>query len=330
MVVSDALTAVPEDVAGQVVLIAAEIQALHRGRGIGAPDLYQRLGRYLRELAGGDPAACRDNLSRQLSACAAQLAGDMRAAVTASLALAGPPAEMPFLRERVAWLAGQIDRDARTALRRIEAAEKLLAETILGRLRQRRDEAAAPGGWYLRELRTLLRMDGAAPEAREIRRIVSTQAGLQEVKAWLDVPGSPGRSGPDLTAEIVSGGRLVRREHPSGSRFQFVIRLPKPLDVGAEHEYVLVTRMREGTAMRPHYLVVPECRCDAFRLRACFPPGRTPEWVRRVDGETVRRFEEAEPTGELVEPDASGEVRAEFRDLTMYLGYGIQWRLAPA
>ena len=50
--------------------------------------------------------------------------------------------------------------------------------------------------------------------------------------------------------------------------------------------------------------------------------------IRRVDGETVRTFENQRPIGELLVPDAAGEVHQEFRDLALYLGYGIQW--APA
>jgi len=47
-----------------------------------------------------------------------------------------------------------------------------------------------------------------------------------------------------------------------------------------------------------------------------------------VEGETVRQFEDARPTPRLLTPDAAGEVRQEFRALTMFLGYGIQWKPA--
>jgi hypothetical protein len=321
------MTQPSDDMSGQTELIAAEIQALHKGRGIQAHDLDTRLGPRLRELAGDDPAAFRRVLTIQLNSCALQLPGDMTVAVTASLGLQGQTSEMPFFRERVDWLASSLGRDSRTALRRISAAERLLAEVIAGELNQRHRRAAtAPNGWYLAELHALLRLDAPTPESQERRRIVATQAGLREVKAWLDIPGRPGQPAPGLSAEVLYGGRLVRRESPSGSRVEFFIQLPAPLQVGQEHEYGLVTRVSEGATMRSHYLVTPECRCDALDMRVRFSLDRRPEWVRRIDGETVRTFDIPQPVGDLIKPDAAGEVHQEFTDLTMFLGYGIQWQ----
>ena len=71
-------------------------------------------------------------------------------------------------------------------------------------------------------------------------------------------------------------------------------------------------------------LVTPECRFDKFDLRIRFEAERLPAWMRRVEGETVRQFEDAQPTSMLLVPDAAGEVHQEFRDLAMYLGHGIQ------
>jgi hypothetical protein len=316
-----------DDGPGQIKRIAAEIRSFHKGRGMQAHDLDTRLGPYLLELAGEDPTARRQVLRAQLTSCAIQLASDMSLAVTASLGLQGQTREMPYLRDRVDWLAGEMGRDYRTAQRRIGAAEKLLAEEIARELQRRRSRAAmAPDGWYLGELRTLLRLDTPSPEAYEDRRVVCTRSGLREVKAWLDMPGRPGQPGPDLTADVSYGGRLVRAQQPSGSRFQFSVELPAPLQIGEEHQYGLVTRLREGATMRSHYLVVPECRCDAFDLRIRFHPGHRPGWVRRVDGETVRMFDNGQPTGDLMELDSAAEVHMQFRNLTMYLGYGIQWQ----
>jgi hypothetical protein len=78
--------------------------------------------------------------------------------------------------------------------------------------------------------------------------------------------------------------------------------------------------------VRPHYILTPECQINNFDLTVRFDPARLPSWVRRVDGETVRMFENAQPTEILVAPDAIGEVHQEFHDLAMYLGYGIQWQ----
>lgn len=311
---------------GLVELIAQEIKSLHKGRGVHVGDLDKRLGPHLRELAGGRPASVRQNLIAQLNGCAAHLAHDMRLAVTASLALSGETKEMPQLRDRVNWLAGQIDRDFRTASRRIHAAERLLAEQVTNELQRRRGRTpTAPSGWYLAELRVLLRLDTADPESHEHRRIVSTSANLRQVMAWVDVPGNSDRSGPRLTAEILYGGRLVRHEHPFGNRFQFVVQLPVPLQPGQEHEYGLISRVRGDGQMRSHYLVTPECQCDALDLTVRFHPDHPPRWVRCVAGETVRMYEEPRPTEELLTLDDAGEVHVRFRNLVLYLGYGVQW-----
>jgi hypothetical protein len=314
-------TALPERV-------AAEIRSLRKGRGLQSPDLDSRLGPLMRELAaGGDAAARRQALLTEVNRCCGELLSDYRTAIEASLALSKETMQDPYFGGRVSWLASQLKRDDRTALRRIDEAEQLLAEVIATELRRRRGRTAvAPDGWYVEELRTLLRLDSEIMESREDRRIVSTRENLTEVMAWLDIPRSSDQPKPDLQAEILYGGRLVRKEQPARNRFHLVVQLPNPLQPGQEHEYGLVLRMPQDMLLHPHYLLTPECQCNKFDLRVRFDADRLPAWVRRVDGETVRTFDNAQPAGDLLVPDAAGEVREEFRDLTMYLGYGIQWQ----
>jgi hypothetical protein len=320
------MTEYPADGAELLRRILEEIKALHKGRGVQASDLYARLGPHLRELAGGEPVSVRQRLIVQLNGCAAQLAPDMRLAVTASLALSGKTKEMTQLQGRVEWLADQISREYRTASRRIDAAEMLLAEQIANELQRRRGRTpTAPEGWYLAEVRALLRLDTAQPESHEHRRIVSTSVDLSEVMAWVDVPPNAEHTGPRLNAEVLYGGRLTRQEHPFGNRFQFVVQLPEPLQLGQEHEYGLLSRVSGHEQMSSHYLVTPECRCDALDLTVRFHPDHTPRWVRCVAGESVRMYEEPRPTGELLTPDDAGEVHVRFRNLILYLGYGVQW-----
>jgi len=319
------MTASGEDLPERV---AAELRSLRKGRGLQVGDLDSRLGPLMRELAdAGDAAARRQALVTEINRCCAQLLSDYRTAIEASLALSAETMQEPFLRERVSWLASQLDRDYRTALRHIDQAEQRLAEVIATELVRRRGRTAvAPDGWYVKELRTLLRLDTEMVESREDRRIVSTRADLTEVMAWLDVPRDSDQPGPDLAAEILYGGRLVRKEQPSRNRFHLMVQLPKPLQPGEEVEYGLVLRLPRHMLRYPHYLLTPECQCDKFDLRIRFDADRLPTWVRRVDGETVRTFENAQPTRDLLVPDAAGEVHQEFRDLIMYLGYGIQWQ----
>lgn len=320
------MTGKPTSGAELIKRITEEFKALHKGRGVQVSDITARLGPNLRELAGGEPVSVRQSLIVQLNSCAAQLAPDMRLAVTASLALSGKTREMPQLRQRVDWLANQLSREYRTAYRRIDAAERLLAEQIASELQRRRGRMpTAPSGWYLAEIRTLLRLDTAQPESHEHRRIVSTTADLRQVMAWVDVPRNAEQTGPRLSAEIMYGGRLTRQEHPFGNRYQFVVQLPTPLQPGQQHEYGLISRISGNEQMSSHYLVTPECQCDALDLTVRFHPDHPPRWVRCVAGETVRMYEEPRPTGQLLTPDDAGEVHVRFRSLVLYLGYGVQW-----
>jgi hypothetical protein len=319
------MTTLDRELSGQV---AVEIRALRKGRGLQAGDLDSRLGPLMRELAdGADAAARRQALIAQINRCTEQLVDDYRVAIEADLALSAETKQEPYFNQRVSWLADRIGRDDRTALRHIDRAEQRLAELIAIELRSRRDRTpVSPQGWYLAELRTVLRIDTETFESEEDRLIVSTREDLTEVMAWFYLPRDANEPGADMQAQIRYGGRLVRKEQPSRNRFTFMIRLPHPLQPGQQHQYGLMLRMPLHMLRFSHYLVTPEYKFNKFDLRIRFDPSRLPTWIRRVDGETVRTFEDPQPTGDLLIPDAAGEVHQEFHDLTLYLGYGIQWK----
>lgn len=314
------------DLVGQV---AAEIRALRKGRGMQAGDLEQRLGPLLAEFAIGsrdaDQLLRRHKLTSEITTCCTHLAPDLHAAIFASLALSAETKQMPYFKDRVSWLASHLRYEYRTALRRIDTAEQLASEEIARELTRRRGRSpAAPDGWRLEELRTLVRLDTPTPEAHEHRRIVATRPDLTEVVAWMDVPPGPGQSRAAMSVEVLYGGRLERKEQPSSSRFQFVVQLPTPLQPGDEHEYGLLLRIPEGESMRPHAVFSPECPCNVFDLRVRFGLDGQPSWIRRVDGETVRMLDTAEPANGL-SLDEAGEVHLRFPNPTMYLCYGLQW-----
>jgi hypothetical protein len=307
--------------------ISVEIRSLRKGRGMQAGDLEQRLGPLLTELAIGsrrsDQELRRHKLTSEITICCTNLAPDMRAAIFASLALSAQAKQMTYFKDRVSWLASHLRYEYRTALRRIDSAEQLLSEEIARELTRRRGRTAtAPDGWKLHELRTLVRLDTPTPEAHEHRRIVATRSDLAEVVAWMDLPPGAGQPGGAVSVEVLYGGRLERKEQPSSSRFQFVVQLPTPLQPGDEHEYGLLLRLPE--LMRPHIIFSPECACNVYDLRVRFGLNGRPAWIRRVDGETVRMLDTAEPDNNL-DPDAAGEVHLLFHDPTMYLCYGLQW-----
>jgi hypothetical protein len=307
--------------------ISAELSLLRKGRGVFTADLSVRLGPNLRELAGvagSDSATLRKDLINELVSCATRLAPDLKTAILGALAINPNTQRLHNLDGRVAHLAAELRYAERTIRRRINHAERLLAEAVADRLEQRRLRTPiAPTGWDLDEFRTILRLDLPTPEAHEHRRIVATRDRLAQVVAWLDVPAD---GAVRLVPEMLYGGELVRQESPARNRFHLVVRLPRPLRVGEAHEYGMIMRLAEGQRMRPHYIFTPECQCRIFKLRVYFNPGRPPRWVRRVDGEPVRLFDAAEPGDDLLAIDEAGEVDLSFHQPARYLGYGVQWQ----
>jgi hypothetical protein len=103
------------------------------------------------------------------------------------------------------------------------------------------------------------------------------------------------------------------------------VALPKPLPAGGVHEYALRLRMPPGQPVRDYYVVIPHRRCDEVEMRLRFQPDRVPRRLWRVTGAPVRVVDDAQPSGELLAPDAAGEIRLGFSRPRMGFAYGVQW-----
>lgn len=315
------------------VEIKSELRSLRAGRGVAAPNLSARLGDHLRALCrrgpGGidEPAVLRERVIAELHSQTRQLPEDMALAARVALGLHAPAQDSHF-RGRVAWLARQLGREDRTALRRINEAEVLLAEAI-GRELANRSSQPVGDGWHVAALRVLVRLDTPSMEAFEQRRIVADRDGIREVTLGMSLPRPPESTDLDIRAEVHWGGRLIRHERPLPQRSQLVIGLPRPLAAGESSEFCVVTRLGPSQVASPHYALTATRRCRRFELRVRFDPDRLPKWVRRVTGEPVRLLDMPRPGSELLEPDAVGEVYTEFDDPELYLAYGAQWLTVP-
>jgi hypothetical protein len=311
--------------------IAAEIQALRKNRAFSG-DVSGKLGPVLLELAGGDARQANDRLGRELRALAGRLSGEMRTAILAALALHKDTREMTTYSQRKRWLADtKLERGDRTAERRIEEAQRLLAQEIAAELERRRGQSdAADGGWYTKHLSVVYLLDGDAPEAIEERRIVSTRHGLTEITTVLDTPRESGQRRLGLRADVTHGGKLIRTEElpRSRNRTLYTIGLPNPLDADEAHEYEMRIQVEPDEPIRGYYVFRPERSCDGFDLRVRFDRRHLPAWVRQVAGEDVHvyyPYEGVPAPAELVPVDATGEARASFTRLRQHLGYGLQW-----
>jgi len=317
-------------------VIAEEIKALRKGRGVNSAELLERTGRHLRELAGAategaaDSARIRPALEGALIRLAGEIDPQMRDAVLASLGIHPATKGMPNFTSRNGWVALHVfDRGPRQAERNIGKAERLLAERVaieLARLRGRPD--ADDTGWYVRKFSATVLLYGDAPVAVERRRIVATTRDLDEIAVALDVPRDGDKRPLSPAAQVLAGGVLASTDEPTPGRIWFRIRLDKTLQPGDEHEYEIAVRIPAGEPVRPYYVFTPHRKCLEFELSVRFDTQRLPAWVRRVEHEDVRAYEVIAPREPLVPVDATGEVRARFTVLRPQYGYGLQW--APA
>jgi hypothetical protein len=305
-----------------------ELKRLRKGRGVHAPNIAARVGPGLRRLCGiradDGPAAVRDRLTATLREHAGRLPVDLRMALLVQLGL-HEVAVQPQLGERLDWLAGQISRDARTARRRADLACERFAEVAAA---LPVEPAGPPGdGWYVEQFTALVLLDGSTPEVTETRRVIATRDGIDELDTEFSLPRHPanGRPAHDLGAALLYGGRLVRSQRRSASHFGFSVVLPAALDAGQQHEYALRLRIPPGQPVRPHYVFIPHRRCDLFEMRLRFDPERIPRLLWRVAESPVRVIDDGEPSGELLRPDAAGEIHQIFPGPRQGFAYGVQW-----
>ena len=309
--------------------IAAELQALRKNRAFSG-DVSEKMGPVLLELAGGDSRKANERLGRELRALAGRLTDEMRTAILAALALHEDTRGMTTYSRRKRWLADtKLARGDRTAERRIDEAQRLLAQEVAAELERRRGQSDPDDdGWYIDHFSAVFMLDGDAPEALERRRIVATRHHLTEIAIVLDTPRESGQRRLGLQADVTSGGTLLRAEELSRNRTRYIIGLPGPLQPGEIHEYEMHIRVAADEPMRDYYVFRPEHRCESFDLRVRFDRRNPPDWVRQVVGEDVHvyyPYEGVPAAAERVPVDATGEARASFTRLRQHLGYGLQW-----
>src|ERR1700728_2579864 len=124
------MTGSPSVVSASVHAVMAEIKALRKGRGLNTGGLENRLGPNLRELVvtdtGNSPPLLRLALTAEINRHAVDMASDLQIAIFASLGISRETSDLPFFGDRVSWLATRLGREYRTALRRIDTAERML------------------------------------------------------------------------------------------------------------------------------------------------------------------------------------------------------------
>jgi len=306
-----------------------ELQDLRKGRGLAADDLRARVGPRLRALCAltevDSAAAVRRAVVLKITELCAELDEDRKLAARVAFGLSSQAPGIT-LEDRIAWLASCLDRDPKTAIRRVDSAFRMLAEMIdeTGR------EPASPfvpAGWYNHTVRSTLFMDRPVPLLREERRIIATMDGFTDLVVYFSAPQRPGFDGAHrISVRVAYGGEIVAEEQTAPGYTKCTIKLAKALDLGDAHEYGVEVNSYPREWMQPYYELAPLVPCAHFHLRAKFDPGFGPVEVWRLDG--LPRFATLDfvHTGQRLEVDRLGEVVTEFHGLKPNLSYGIRWR----
>jgi hypothetical protein len=313
--------------------LVAELKALRKGRGLDAPDIESHVGPVLRAVFGvedaDNSARLREKLTDRLKALAELLPTDLAQAVSMAYGLTDG-SRTRLYGKRVELLAQQIDRDVRTASRRIDDGLRVIAEIAIADLRHTPPEEPPPSTpWRTTALRTSVVLDREVAEVYEMRRIAASISGLDEVTLELSIPAPPNwnkASTPDDPGIVVlHGGTLQTRLNYSSSRVVFALKLARPLELGEEHDFFVRIRFSGERRMGPFYMCTPSFPCALFDLHVRFRRDRLPRSIWKVNGLRMNEVSDRAAPRELVEADAAGEVTMEFRNLTPNLSFGIAW-----
>lgn len=306
--------------------LTAELKLLRRGLGLYHPDLQRRLGPGLREVcaAGADGPDLRGTVIGRLQSAAAVLPSDLSVAVLAALGIHPETRHLAKLEDRADWLAHRLNRDARTARRRIDQGCGMLAETLAAGRRGRRGSASSTG-WYIESAQSVMLMDTDVPTAVERRVVVAERDGIDHLVLSRSVP--PSSSGrPEVSGRVLFGGLLGLREWESTSRFRLVLDLPTTLRTGDRHEYMVAWRQPADVPMRPYYIFVPVLRVDHFDLHVRFDHTAPPARVWQIADAFHRDLDEEPLDRDEIEVDRCGESHVEFDNLAPGHTYGARWK----
>ena len=309
--------------------VLEELKALRRGRGLHGRDVGAQIGPLLSAVAGiredMDLGQRRQRLIEKIEATMMYLPAELETSARAALGL-HPDARFRFLAERMTWLAHDLDRNERTAARRVDDALSLLAEHLV----TARDESTspesefAPVGWYVEYQQSTVMLHRDPVRLHEIRRIRCTRDGLDALTVSWSIPPVPGH---ELQAEMVFGGDLHKdTENSSSTYWTGQVTLPRPLQAGEVHTCELIVTTLPRQHFVPYFVLSPFRRCDEFVVRVKFAPEHRPEEIWRLDQVPFTLIHENQPVGDPLDLDGAGEIVSRFLKLQSGFSYGLRWR----
>lgn len=301
------------------------LKALRKGRGLFVTNIAERVRPALCEICGitdqDGPAEIRGKVARRLENLACTLPADLRVAAMAAFAIT-QEARLPLYQDRVEWTAARINRDPRTARRRIDDAIHQLAQqaTAQPQLQGQADTTLSPP-WHTSEMRMVLTLDGEYPQAIERRRVVADRDEVTKLDFANagDLSGAVS-DGPGIAVSLLFGGIWL----DTGTGRAHVLHLPRMLHRGEAHEYGLRHQVPGGEVRQTRIVCVPSARFDHFELRIRFGREHQPHRIWLLDNPPHGMADAIVPARELL-ADAAGEVCLTFDDLVPGCAYGARW-----
>ncbi|GAA2975076.1 hypothetical protein [Actinokineospora diospyrosa] len=317
------MTITPED-------LVTDLKPLRQRRGLGSPHVARQITAQVREVFGldGDGARMVTVLAERLRELAEPLPHDLRQAVLIAYALT-PHSRLPTLTDRIGLIAGELERDSRTAVRRIDDGLLLIAQAALAvRYRLPDPPPAETPPWRTTTLSSTVVLDQNTPEVYERWRVLVTGEPLAAIDLEFSVPvgDDVGGLSPDNPAvDVLYGGTLTTHLRHSRSRLGYQLILPRELDSGTEHEYLLRYTFADRATMSPFYLCTPRYPCARFDLRVRFGLDNPPVKVWRIDGVLPTEVDDHTAPREPLDLDPVGEAHLGFTNLKTRLSFGAAW-----
>ncbi|RLK54195.1 hypothetical protein [Actinokineospora cianjurensis] len=308
------------------IRLMAELRTLRKGRGVHSVDIGARLGPQLRQVCGvtdsDDPGRARHKVISWLRESVNRLQEDLRVAAVAGFAL-DDTYSRPHYTARLDLAGESLNRDTRTVRRRVDEAIDRIAELAVAEMTAVLGQE--PAQWHLRALRVLLVVDGPETEAFETRTVVADGDALTELDFAVTLTATDVRpTQPPVT--LLHGGTLLERTAESRDRSRLVLKLSRSLAREETHEFVVRRRVPPGHALRPHYVCLPEHRCDHFELKVHFAADwPRPTRVDRITQAFQNDIEDPDYAGTPAALDEAGDISVWFDRLVVNRAYGLRW-----
>ncbi|MBK6873288.1 MAG: hypothetical protein IPG94_18485 [Kineosporiaceae bacterium] len=308
-----------------------ELARLRAGAGLQAPRLRRKLGPELWAACGvqasDNEATTRAKVTTRLEALVPGLTPVDALAVRVALNLESQYASR-FFQERMDSLGRAIDRERRTAVRRVDDALNLLAEMLdrSAAARPRVPTAGDPAksGWYIADFRAEALVSAELVVVDDFITVVATVDELDRLFTWWAAAPSEDDTS-QVSVEVLSGGtlspdeRLTRAGVWSGE-----LVLATPLQAGESLD--LHIRVGFTGPLERSFQYYPDRRVDRFEVQVRVDDSCGPIRAWLVDHEVMALVEDVSvPRPELAVHDGGRRASAVFEQLDLGLAHGIRW-----